>query len=125
MTKIENTTAKSAKAAIKEALNNYDFILAALWEQLKKDENSGAKQVNSIIAGLAGSEGMKPFEWLISEYGSRYYDNAGNLYKKQKGGYKAIKFTAQSARCILRNALSNCIESQRLGSSWKRINIDE
>lgn len=119
---LTNLQSSKVKGGIKAYFNDLDAQLCALWNGLKK-ERTEYKALNDIIAGLAGSENLKPYTWLILNFASRYVDAEGmplKRYKREDGTYtyKAMKLTGATARGLLKRAALNCIESQREGNRW-------
>ena len=123
-----NESAKSLKGSIKSYFSNYDSMLSALWNGLKCEDNA-FKALNDTIAGIAGGEGLKPYQWLITNFASRYVDANGTPLKKVKQAdgthiYKPMQMSGVTARGILKRSALNAIESQRSGNAWKVTIID-
>lgn len=123
-----NDYAKSLKGSIREYFSNFDSMLSALWNGLKSEDNA-FKALNDTIAGIAGGDGMKPYQWLIVNFASRYVDANGNPLKKVKQAdgthiYKPMQMSGVTARGVLKRSALNAIESQRSGNAWKVIVID-
>lgn len=119
---LTNLQSNKIKSGISTYFNDLDAQLCALWNGLKK-ERTEYKALNDIIAGLAGSEGLKPYMWLILNFASRYVDADGLPLKRIKNEdgtyiYKPMRLTGATARGLLKRAAINAIESQRDGNRW-------
>lgn len=117
-----NLQSAKLKNGVTAYFNDLNAQLSALWSGLKK-ERMEYKALNNVIAGLAGGERMKPYQWLILNFASRYVDADGlplKRFKKEDGTYiyKSMKLTGATARGLLKKAALNAIESQREGNKW-------
>jgi hypothetical protein len=123
-----NKSAKDLKGSIRNYFSDFDSMLAALWNGLKA-EDATFKALNDVIAGIAGGDGLKPYQWLIANFSSRYFDIDGNPLKKVKQAdgthiYKPMQLNGVTARGTLKRSALNAIESQRNGNTWKVVVID-
>ena len=125
---------KAMKNDVKEFYNTYSMVLGALWSEFKRTDTNGARFINEAIAGVAGGEGLRPYEYVIAHF-SRFVasDNAQPVTRKALKDadgrivgyeYKRKALTASAARVILRDACLNLIESARIGTKFQQGIID-
>lgn len=124
---IDNDASRKAKNNVKDFFGNYEKQLKAQWDGLK-NEDTAFKALNSVIAGIAGGVGEKPYIWLIKNF-SRYISadlEPCNRYKDENGKpyFKRATLSGVTARGLLKKSALNCIESQRLGNRFEQIVVD-
>lgn len=120
---IDNDASRKAKNSVKDFFGNYEKQLKIQWDGLK-NEDTAFKALNSVIAGIAGGVGEKPYIWLIKNF-SRYVTADGepcNRYKDENGKtyFKRATLSGVTARGLLKKSALNCIESQRLGNRFEQ-----
>lgn len=120
----DNLESKTAKNAIKAFFADYEKQLSTEWNGLKA-EDTAYKALNNVIAGIAGGEGLKPYEFII-KYFTKYIDENGTPCNRKKDENGQVYFTAynmsgNNAKGILKRACLNCIESNRKGNRFEQI----
>lgn len=118
-----NDESRKAKESVKRFFADYAIQLKLQWDGLK-NEDTGYKALNTVIAGIAGSKGEKPEIWLVKNF-SRYVDADGvpcNRKKEASGKiiYTRAKRNGATARGLLKKAALNCIESNRQGNRFSQ-----
>ena len=122
-TLFDNAASKAGKTSINNYFGDYETQLRIQWEGLK-NEDTAFKALNSVIAGIAGGQGEKPYIWLIKNF-SKYVTEQGqpcNHYKDEQGRdrFRLATLSGVTARGLLKKAALNCIESNRIGNRFKQ-----
>lgn len=122
-TQFDNAASKAGKNSINNYFGDYETQLRVQWDGLKA-EDTAFKALNTVIAGIAGGQGEKPYIWLIKKF-SKYVTEQGqpcNRYKDEGGKvyFKLATLSGVTARGLLKKAALNCIESNRLGNRFRQ-----
>lgn len=122
-TLFDNAASKAGKTSINNYFGDYETQLRIQWDGLK-NEDTAFKALNSVIAGIAGGQGEKPYIWLIKNF-SKYVTEQGqpcNHYKdeQKRDCFRLATLSGVTARGLLKKAALNCIESNRIGNRFKQ-----
>ena len=124
---IDNDASRKAKENVRSYFGNYETQLKVQWDGLK-NEDTAFKALNSVIAGIAGGQGEKPYIWLVKNFSkyvtadfipcNRFKDDDNNVY------YKRATLSGVTARGLLKKSALNCIESQRIGNRFQQVIVE-
>lgn len=122
-TLFDNAASKAGKTSINNYFGDYETQLRVQWDGLKS-EDTAFKALNSVIAGIAGGQGEKPYIWLVKNF-SRFVTEdlrPCNRYKDEEGRecFRLAALSGVTARGLLKKAAINCIESNRIGNRFKQ-----
>lgn len=116
---------KVAKNGIKANCKDYNFMINAIFNEMKSHDNTKEviKAMNIRFCSDACKEGVNLPTFYIMTF-SKYVDNKGNIYKKVKNEFVLRKLNGITAKGILRDALLNAVETCRKGNRFEQITIE-